>query len=107
MHNIIMGEPENGCFYDHINHIVYDNRKSNLRLVTNQQNCCNQSLRVNNTSGYTGVSYNKDKNKWTAVLTYKYKDYYLGSFDDKNDAIAARKDAEIKYFGEYRFCEKQ
>jgi hypothetical protein len=34
---------------------------------------------------------------------YKNKYIYLGIYENKEDAISVRKEAEIKYFGEFRF----
>lgn len=102
MHNIINNNYNNEYLYDHINHKEYDNRKENLRIVNNQQNCCNQLIRKNNTSGVTGVGYRKDIEKWYACITFKYKKYHLGYFILKEDAINTRKEAELKFFGEYR-----
>ena len=59
-------------------------------------------MRKTNKSGVPGVCWNKNANKWRAKLTYKYKIIYLGYFDNLEDARKARKDAEIKYFGEFR-----
>ena len=57
----------------------------------------------NNTSGITGVYWKKDRNKWGARIVVNGKCIYLGYFANKEDAIKIRKEAEIKYFGEYRF----
>ena len=53
-----------------------------------------------NTSGYTGVS--KDRDKWCAYIGYQKKRIYLGSFDCIEDAVAARKEAEKIYGGKDR-----
>ena len=93
---------------DHIHHPKtnenkYDNRKENLRIVTQSQNCMNQHIRSNNTSGVKGVSWSKEKNKWQVKITVNYKQIHIGFFDEDKfeDAVQARKDAEEKYFGEY------
>jgi len=88
---------------DHINHKTYDNQKTNLRIVTNQQNCFNHQMNKNNTSGVTGVWWSNSTNKWIAEIKLNYKKIHLGSFDNINDAAKIRKEAEIKYFGEYRY----
>lgn len=51
-----------------------------------------------NTSGYKGVSFSKRYNKWRSYITCKGKRHDLGSFENKQDAINARKSAEQKYF---------
>ena len=90
---------------DHIYHINYDNRKSELRLVTHSQNHMNEKLRKNSISGVKGV-YQYDQNeKWIARIGVNGKTLNLGTFDTFEDAIGARKEAEIKYFGEYNYIE--
>ena len=86
---------------DHINHVVYDNRKNNLRIVNVVQNQRNRILSSNNTSGVNGVWFVKRDNIWRASICVEKKRIALGSFKDIEDAIESRKNAEIKYFGEY------
>lgn len=52
----------------------------------------------NNKSGVTGVRWDKDREKWLASLKFKGKYYYLGRYENKEDAIKARKEAENKIF---------
>ncbi len=59
----------------------------------------NKRLQKNNTSGYTGVQARGDK--WVAVITFKKKVYYLGTFETAEAAIAARKQAEEQLFGPF------
>ena len=82
---------------DHINHSKDDNRFSNLRLVSNQENHRNQSMRVDNKSGFVGVSFAKNANKWVAYIKINGKPKHLGLFTELAEAIAARKDANTKY----------
>ena len=83
-----------GMQVDHINGIRDDNRISNLRIVTQTQNSRNMRKRDNNRSGVTGVKELKNK-KWEARIMVSYQTYVLGSFEDKFDAICARKSAEV------------
>lgn len=46
-----------------------------------------------------GVNQVKTTGKWYAGITVNHKYNYLGTFEDKRDAIKARKEAEIYYFG--------
>lgn len=52
------------------------------------------NLLPNNTSGYTGVYLDTRRGKWIAQMGFKGKRYTLGSFDNKMDAVAARKEGE-------------
>jgi len=82
---------------DHINHDGHDNRIENLRDVSHQVNHKNERKSKNNTSGFTGVVWRKDTSKWQAQITIDSKCVNLGSFENKEDAILARKTANIVY----------
>lgn len=88
-------------------HTRNDNRKYNLRVCKQQNNMMNCKISKNNTSGVTGVVWDKRGNKWIAVITYNYKQIYLGGFNNFEDAVKARKEAEEKYFGEYSYDNSQ
>lgn len=91
-----------GCKnYDHIDRNTLNNRKYNLRPATVQENARNRSTRSDNTSGVTGVSWNKNVNKWFAHITINDKIKSLGYFINKGDAIKARLKAEKEYFCEF------
>jgi hypothetical protein len=74
---------------DHIDHDRINNKITNLRSVTHQENMQNQTKAKHNTSGITGVS--RHRNKWRV----KINRIHLGLFTNKEDAIAARKQAEM------------
>jgi hypothetical protein len=61
----------------------------------------NKKIQSNNKYGIVGIYYNQSMNKWLAQIRVQRKLIHLGSFVNKEDAIKARKEAEIKYFGEY------
>ena len=82
---------------DHINHIRSDNRWVNLRPVNRKINQKNKSKYKNNTSGTTGVFWNKKNKKWVAKIFINKKWLQLGAFNNKQDAITARKTAEITH----------
>jgi hypothetical protein len=82
---------------DHINHDKSDNRWSNLRQASNSENMQNVlSARSDNTSGYLGVSFNKEKNKFVSVITVDGTKHHLGYFDSANDAGSAYMSAKQK-----------
>lgn len=91
-----------GMVRDHINGNTLDNRRTNIRFVTAQQNNHNHGRSKVNTSGYTGVRWEADRKKWLARIKINDKAINLGRYARLEDAIAAREAAEIKYFGEYR-----
>lgn len=96
-----------GQLIDHINGNTLDNRKINLRVANKSKNGMNRYLQSNNTSGVTGVYWNKNLNKWSSHITINRKNIYLGSFDNFDDAVKVRKEAENKYFGEFSYDNSQ
>jgi len=80
---------------DHINHVKSDNRWVNLRPATMLDNNRNHPLHKNNKSGCPGVRLTD--NGWVANIKANGVQEYLGCFENKQDAIAARKEAERKH----------
>ena len=104
MHRLITNCPDN-MVVDHIGgeETRSDNRKQNLRICTISQNNMNRKMTNRNTSGVVGVSWDKNKKKWEATIRINKKQIHLGLFDNFEDAVATRKQAEEKYFGEYSY----
>jgi len=65
-HNAVMRHIPTDITVDHINRNGLDNRKSNLRLVNQRIQSINRGIKSNNTSGMTGVSFNKKSKSWVA-----------------------------------------
>lgn len=86
--------PENQV--DHIDRNKLNNKRCNLREVSQICNSRNCNIRVDNKIGITGVCWNKVKNKWVAQIQ-PYKKINLGCFDNILDAARARWNAEVKY----------
>jgi hypothetical protein len=84
--------PENQI--DHINRDPGDNRIANLREVSNQCNLRNTGNRKNNTSGVKGVYWHKLAGKWYARIKTNNKNKYLGYYEDFDEAVLARYEAE-------------
>ena len=82
---------------DHINGNGFDNRWINLRDVSQAINCRNCKLSKNNTSGVTGVYFDKSRSKWFAQIKVDRNVISLGRFDSIEEAAVIRKDAERKY----------
>jgi hypothetical protein len=106
LHHMIIGNPRPGFLVDHINGNRLDNRKSNLRFVTNQQNIFNSQKRQliisgGNSSKYKGVTWMTDSNKWRNRITLGGREFHLGVFESEQEAALAYNQAAIKFYGEY------
>lgn len=88
-------------YIDHVNGNSLDNRIENLREANQSLNIANSILSKANTSGYKGVVWRKDTNKWAAQITKNRKNYSLGSFENIEDAANAYKIASKNMFGEF------
>lgn len=102
IHRLIMNPPK-GMTVDHINGDRSDNRRCNLRVCTQAQNSHNKHSSPLNKSGKIGVYLNKKSLKWVAQIGVNHKTICLGTYENLDDAINARKEAEEKYYGEYAF----
>lgn len=77
--------PDN-CVIDHINGDIHNNLRSNLRIVPQAINCRNSKMSKNNTSGYTGISWNKSSNCYIVRKYLKGVRVYGGSATTLEDA---------------------
>lgn len=100
LHRLIMnpGDTED---VDHISGDKLDNRKSNLRICSHQENMFNQKLRETNTTGYYGVSKMKSCGKYEAYIHIDGRKKYLGLFETAEGAALARDSAAIRLFGDF------
>lgn len=103
MHRLVMNCQNSTDVVDHIGHNIIDNRKANLRICTQGENSRNHKISILNTSGQTGVTYDKNRNKWCASIVKDGVTKYLGRFNSYEDAVNKRKEAENIYFGEYSY----
>ena len=78
---------------DHIDGNGLNNRSVNLRAVSRAENCKNVRKHARNTSGVTGVYWDKAGSKWYASIKINGKQKRLGYFDF-DEAVAVRKEAE-------------
>lgn len=81
---------------DHINGLRGDNRWENLRAVDNFINSRNQKLRNTNTSGHNGVYWCKRRSLWYVRIGLRGKNLHGGYFENKQDAIKARSELDVK-----------
>ena len=101
MHRVI-AKPPTDMYVDHVNGNRLDNRKSNLRICTHAENCRNHSAKSKTPSGRRGVHFHKKSQKWTAWIRKDYKSIYLGLFQNIQDAVDARRAAEVKYHQDFK-----
>ncbi|MDA4806122.1 HNH endonuclease [Enterobacter hormaechei] len=91
---LVHGSIPSNMQVDHINHDRTDNRVSNLRLVNNQGNQKNSSIRKDNVGGRTGVSWSESHQRWIAHIRDNGKHKHLGSFIEFSEAVKVREEAE-------------
>jgi len=93
-----MGEAPDGLTLERID-VNGNYCKDNCTWATRSEQSINRRKLKTNKSGKTGVHVDLAMGKWKASITVNYKREHLGYFDDIEDAISVRKEAELKYFG--------
>ena len=86
---------------DHINKNPFDNKWANLRECTVSENQRNVKVRIDNTSGHKGICWHKKEKKWHSRITVNGIRKFLGSFPTLQEAVKARSQAELEFFGEF------
>lgn len=86
---------------DHKDGVPSNNAWSNLRQCGQSQNGANTKLSAANTSGFKGVTYCKNTNRWRAKITHNGKTLHIGRFDSLQDAEMAYKSRAVELFGEF------
>jgi len=93
-------------YIDHINGDRSDNRIENLRAVTSSDNRANESLRINSTSGFIGVTWHIPTSptktpKWVAKIAKDGKEKHIGYFTGLKEAVLAYNDECLRLHGDY------
>lgn len=86
---------------DHRDGSPLNNQIENLRAATNSQNCANSKISKSNTSGYKGVTRQKQNQKWLAQIMVNRERIHLGYYNTKEAAAFAYQLAAKKYFREF------
>jgi hypothetical protein len=86
---------------DHRNGNGLDNREKNLRSATDSQNAMNAKIERNNTTGRKGIRWIEERQKFRVRITVEGQIFSLGHFETLLEATQVRKQAEIRYFGQY------
>ncbi|MCE9567426.1 MAG: HNH endonuclease [Planctomycetes bacterium] len=100
MHRQIMNTPD-GMFTDHIDGDKLNNRRSNLRICTPEQNGFNLGPRRGTRSQYKGVTWHKRSGKWQARVKFENQILHLGLFENEIDAAAAYNECALRCFGDF------
>jgi hypothetical protein len=99
MHRFLMNPPS-WLVVDHIDGNGLNNRRSNLRICTQQQNVHN-SRPKGKSSQYKGVCRDKSKNTWVVWVRHNGRNHYIGRFRDEIDAARAYDRKAYELFGEF------
>lgn len=86
---------------DHKDRDKGNNRIANLRPATIVENRRNSSIKADNASGIKGVSWDAVLGKWRAQIGLNGTTKYIGIFESKEDAEAARTAVANDNFGEF------
>lgn len=99
--HLLLPEVPKSQIIDHKDKNPNNNCKTNLRIASKQENSRNSNIPSNNSSGFIGVNYIKSSGKWKAYIFIHNKQKHLGNFNNIQDAIKARLQAEKNYYGEF------
>lgn len=100
LHRVIM-DAKDDELVDHINGNVLDNRKSNLRIATHQENSANRKTPTINKVGYKGVNKVSGYEKYKAYIQVGDKQAHLGYFDNPHDAARVYNLWAVDIYGEF------
>lgn len=101
LHRFVLNLSDSSTSVDHINHNGLDNRRSNLRLASPEENSRNGLIRRDNRSGYRGVCFDSTARKWLAQISVSNRRIYLGHFDTPEAAHEAYKAAAVRLHKEF------
>lgn len=101
MHRLILGLHNTNKICDHADGNGLNNTRANIRICTYSQNTANQNRRKDNTTGFKGVSFRKDTNKFSAKITSNGKHIRLGCFETASEAYEAYCAAAKIFHGEF------
>lgn len=96
MHQLIMGR-RRGYVIDHVNGNSLDNRRSNLRFCTRQQNAFNRLAK----SGHRGITWNKQYQRWVARIQHQGRAHFIGKYTELQHGIIAYNAVAKVLYGEY------
>lgn len=105
MHRLVMNALI-GYDVDHIDGNKLNNQKANLRICTRSENARNKKMSKSNTSGYKGVCWFKEREKWMVKISPNGKSITVGYFDNLKEAARAYNAKAVELFGEFALLNK-
>lgn len=99
LHTFLLGKSVTHPRIDHKDRDKLNNTRENLRFVSHAVNARNVGITHRNTSGHRGVY--RDGSGWSVSIKVDRMPVYIGYFTELTKAVSARRDAEIKYWGEH------
>ncbi|MCK9282549.1 MAG: HNH endonuclease [Melioribacteraceae bacterium] len=110
MHRVIMKTPK-GKVTDHIDHNGLNNQKSNLRICTARENCCNSKPILGGSSKYKGVSFDTCRAKrnwasWKVSIRNGITQISVGYFKTEKEAALVYNEKAKELFGEFAYLNK-
>lgn len=105
LHRFIAGDPLDK-FVDHRNHKTLDCRDGNLRVADDSESACHRRLRRDNTSGFKGVWFRKERNRWVGMVTCRGKDYFTKHCRIAIDAAIEYNKLALELHGEFACLNK-
>lgn len=98
LHRYLLDLSDPHKLVDHKNHDILDNRRSNIRICTCEENARNKGG-GNAVHGIRKTPFGK----YQVRITFKRKEIHIGNYDTYDEAVKARYAAEDKYHGEYAY----
>lgn len=92
---------------DHIDGNPLNNTRNNLRICSQANNVLNKSFMSNNTSGFIGISFKKDRKLWVPEIQFRKIRCHLGATKDLKQAVYKRYYAEKLLFKEFANKQEQ
>jgi len=102
MHSLIIETPQ-GLKTDHKNHNTLDNRRENLRICNDSQSAYNRKMRSDNLTGYKGVTFEKHKKLFRAIISVNGQRISLGRYKTAEQASVAYENAAKALHGEFYY----
>jgi hypothetical protein len=101
MHRELLGLTDPEIEGDHKDCDGLNNQRHNLRKASRADNKRNTRKRTDNTSGFKGVCWDKQNNKWRAMIRVGGKLLNLGRYQSAEDAQSVYWEAAKKFHGEF------